>query len=1306
MSFIKELFRKRSNYNDPDQATMQENSLEKLSSGIYTEGERFVFELLQNAVDAHSSDDCLNVDIRIQDGYLIFMHNGDKFTEADIEGICFVGRKGDKVTNAKKIGYKGIGFKSVFGISSKVFIHTGYLCFRFDKDYWTGYWSKNWNSTLGPMPKNVSDYTMPWQVIPIESEVPVHVDEGNANVATYIAIDSEDEEKLAGNVMGLMRSCRFLIFLKDKNIRMSFTRNGHPQCSIEKQTQNGEVVLSVNGQEESRWMVYQNSEVPLNLTEEQRRRIEKHKSTPDKLKNATSFDLSFAIAIENGKLKKAEDSVFYTYLPTSYRFGEGFPFLVNANFITDEGRQHLDVDAEWNKVLIKKVPEEYLRWISTLSKLHSNYYEILPKKSYGNGNDLEKAYTEAITDALKKIAFIPAHKNNNLLKVEEAFVDRIGLTTQIGADILFGHINRKNATTFTERSLVANKGVTILKGYGVTTFEKEDLKEFFEDENAFENLTVEEDVKLVRFLHAYFVENKSMQASLIDILTSTKFLLDKNGTLRTPEETQFPSDFRNDFSDDAIVLDDTILEDIGGTDSEIYTWLEQLGVKEASDISVIEQVICRSNYVTTDNAIEVGKFLFKVFKRENFFDKISSYTLSKIKFLTKKGALIDANDAYLGTDYKPDVDLEPVYDKDIYISESYIEDKSERDLYKVFFGKFGVSYSLKLAVRKFPCDEYNSIAHLNSIIKQTEKEYWNSYDGRRFYFYPRYFKVHYAPLITFHTSNHQLSKIVWTSILASKLDADGDSITGNSGFINRTLSYSSYSNRNLPFIDGMLNTIQKLPAVDGTMRLSREMLYNSEINKSLAGKYLPIIDVDCEIDESWNNTLQLKRDLTISDLLDVLTSISEDETNIEENKDRICKIYERIVEIGIGSSSVREQIKSWAENKKILSKEGKFVCPSELSHITLDGFRAQNQVYISKCKEKDNILKLLSLMGVRIITEDNVNPTFEGKDTNTDITNRLLSVLPALAVLKRDYNQDKSYQESKAYLQKKIENTIFYQCESIALAYDDSGDTISKITFAQDGKFYFTGELRPAKIEPLLQPLCSYLGIRGKEREMFVILTEPSFSGIVEYLKDKEYDVSPIEEEMLPAPIEGSSGLFIVSVGGQIGGGIDKSAQIADSNEAKALVLAKLETEGFDVSNVDADWSVIEGVKKDGVSYPLVVKSCKNWNHELFLNPTEWKELFKPNSMLWLHLGNRVVVPIKAHELFTYQDKLTLTFDTVNLLMDDRIEKIMEVMRYFNNVHLDVATLNPDQHRAERLEDYLFNANNPDNSDLAPAEID
>jgi len=89
--FISGLQKKRCNYNHPDQATSQANSLILLSSGIYTEEERFVFELLQNAVDAHSDEsNVLDVKMIIEDEQFIFMHNGDAFTERDIEGLCDV----------------------------------------------------------------------------------------------------------------------------------------------------------------------------------------------------------------------------------------------------------------------------------------------------------------------------------------------------------------------------------------------------------------------------------------------------------------------------------------------------------------------------------------------------------------------------------------------------------------------------------------------------------------------------------------------------------------------------------------------------------------------------------------------------------------------------------------------------------------------------------------------------------------------------------------------------------------------------------------------------------------------------------------------------------------------------------------------------------------------------------------------------------------------------------------------------------------------------------------------------------------
>lgn len=101
------------------------------------------------------------------------------------------------------------------------------------------------------------------------------------------------------------------------------------------------------------------------------------------MKDAKTFDLSFAIQIDNNSKIKSldkEDAIIYTYLPTSFKFGnEGFPFLVNANFITDAGRQQLHKDSEWNKLIFSKIPSEYLNWMKEISSTYSNYYEVLPK---------------------------------------------------------------------------------------------------------------------------------------------------------------------------------------------------------------------------------------------------------------------------------------------------------------------------------------------------------------------------------------------------------------------------------------------------------------------------------------------------------------------------------------------------------------------------------------------------------------------------------------------------------------------------------------------------------------------------------------------------------------------------------------------------------------------------------------------------------------------------------------------------------------------------------------------------------------
>ena len=200
---IDRIYKRTTEYSHPSQATTIANSLELLSSGIYTEEERFVFELLQNAVDSFDErSGALDVRIIVGNGQLVFMHTGKPFSERDLEGLCDIGN-GNKMSDTKKIGYKGIGFKSVFMHSKRVTVVTGNTCFSFDEETCKGIASKRGNDYQG--------VKMPWQIIPILSDMPQGLDYDDYNVSTILEVPNT--EKLLKKVERLLSDARFLLFL-------------------------------------------------------------------------------------------------------------------------------------------------------------------------------------------------------------------------------------------------------------------------------------------------------------------------------------------------------------------------------------------------------------------------------------------------------------------------------------------------------------------------------------------------------------------------------------------------------------------------------------------------------------------------------------------------------------------------------------------------------------------------------------------------------------------------------------------------------------------------------------------------------------------------------------------------------------------------------------------------------------------------------------------------------------------------------------------------------------------------------------
>ena len=1265
--FIHTLQKKRCNYNHPDQATSQANSLILLSSGIYTEEERFVFELLQNAVDAHSdSSNTLNVRMVIEGGYFIFLHNGASFTERDIEGLCDVGN-GNKMKDVKKIGYKGIGFKSVFMRSNHVVVESGGYCFKFDKSHWDNYWDTHWNQEEFGVKDDDKKYLMPWQIIPIETIAPIQIDSEGYNVVTYIKIG--ESANLENKISALLSNSQFLLFLKSKNIKMSFIVHGVTKCWINKTENNGVVVLSANGIEESRWLIHTNESVT--VPENLRGLINADINTPDKLKEAKTFDLSFAIALDkNGKLKRLEreESIIYTYLPTSFRFGaEGFPFLVNANFITDAGRQQLHKDSEWNKLIFSKIPSEFLLWIKEISSTYRNYWEVLPEKSYGRGNVLETIYVENMEKAISEIAFIPSLNNGNgKLLASEAFMDRMSIAESISNDALVSHINRTYNRTFDVANQIDNvwKGSRILNSYGVFIFDKQKLKSLFEDESAFDSITCEFNAKLIRFLFEYYSQNKSEQEELITVLQSTCFLLDEAGKLCVPTELFFPSSYKeqNALAENTKILDPNIFGDISSNQS-IVNWLSLLGVSQLSDLTFIENVLCKNGYVTTDNALEVGKFIFDVYQREDIFGKISSYRLGNLAFLTTKDTLKSATELYLSMTYKPEVNIEPLFGEDVFISEKYCEDASIVE-WKTFLLKMGVSENVSNKIElvsNFHGTEYGKRydkPFFDIIKKNSERYKWISYGGWNldsgdYDFYANQISYGSFSFLNY-CEDYNFSKLVFSEILSkynpNEIDTNVRLVHGKTGFIPRSIDQDMLSNLgcNINHFKWIIENTPILPTVKQDCRKAIDTFSNSipQINE-IAGNYLPIIDVKEEISELWETYLNLKNYLAFEDYLFLLTEISNDIENVENNKTRISCIYQKLIECGcLESDKFRNQIQEWASSNRILSRENEFVSPSELSHITLDGFSSQNRVYIGSPSSREKVIELLALMGVKIITSDSVKAEFELKKESGELKSILKHKVSALALVASGENADEAlYHNNKAKLDELIDDTYFFHCRKIKLTYGDADDVIEKHTFGCKNEFYYIGDLRPANIEPLLGPLCKYLGLKGKEREMFIMFIE-TIDGIKQNLADKGYNVSLIEEESVP-----NSGTINITVDYHP----DESAQernLITGFKGEIIVYEKLISMGY---------------------HPecLSISTKDDYTHEVTMNGKTY--FCKPNYEKYdisfmTHNGMQMYVEVKATTWDKqYQENLPISYRELTMIEEcnESEEKSYVIVRVF-----------------------------------------
>lgn len=109
--------------------------------GLYSNNLRFIFELIQNVDDCEydSEDDhVLDIHFDFNHNKITLKYNEKGFTPFNVFAITGIAEAAKNVNSGKnEIGEKGIGFKSVFGVASKVWIRSGWFSFELHKDNFT-----------------------------------------------------------------------------------------------------------------------------------------------------------------------------------------------------------------------------------------------------------------------------------------------------------------------------------------------------------------------------------------------------------------------------------------------------------------------------------------------------------------------------------------------------------------------------------------------------------------------------------------------------------------------------------------------------------------------------------------------------------------------------------------------------------------------------------------------------------------------------------------------------------------------------------------------------------------------------------------------------------------------------------------------------------------------------------------------------------------------------------------------------------------------------------------------------------------
>ncbi len=301
---------------------------------LYSERTHFIFELIQNAEDAGATE----LAFELYPDRLELRHDGRPFTEADVRGVCGVGKSG-KSGDLTAIGKFGIGFKSVYAYTRSPRVYSGGEHFRIEN------YVRPFPAEPAPSPSAGTLFVFPFDHDPSDHD----------SVPAAVAA-----REIAAALTAIQP--RILLFLRSIG-RLQISGAGVPASVIERSVAAGpgsrrQVTLSRDGRRGEEWLAWQRQVEGL---------------------GQPAPPVEIALRSDGGRLVPGDSSPLTVFFPTEKETFLGF--LVQGPYRTTPARDNIPGHDPSNQVLVRETGAllcDVLRWLRDDGLLTADVLTALP----------------------------------------------------------------------------------------------------------------------------------------------------------------------------------------------------------------------------------------------------------------------------------------------------------------------------------------------------------------------------------------------------------------------------------------------------------------------------------------------------------------------------------------------------------------------------------------------------------------------------------------------------------------------------------------------------------------------------------------------------------------------------------------------------------------------------------------------------------------------------------------------------------------------------------------------------------------